>query len=191
MNSYSAIGRNRQQGAVLVIAMLILIVMTLIGVSSMNSSLLEERMARNARDMNTALQAAEAALVDAETYLDQPVIDTFGNAEGLYTEEYKWDSRGDYGSLELYEDQPWSWWIDDTKTEGYSEALAGVALQPRYYIEEIGIVTEPGKSLVIGFSANAEQSTYYRITAWGGGFYRADNASEPESVAILQTTYKR
>lgn len=191
MKRYSVIGRSRQQGAVLVIAMLILIVMTLIGVSSMNSSLLEERMARNARDMNTALQAAEAAVVDAENYLEQPVIDTFGNADGLYTEEYKWKSRGDYGSLELFEDQTWDWWVDDTKTRGYSDALSGVALQPRYYIEEIGVITKPGKSLVVGFSANAEQASYYRITAWGGGLYRADNASEPESVAIIQTTYKR
>jgi type IV pilus assembly protein PilX len=58
--------RDRQRGAVLVVALMFLIVLTLLGLSAMTGTTLEERMAGNSRDYNTAAQAAEAALRDAE-----------------------------------------------------------------------------------------------------------------------------
>ena len=60
---------SRQQGAALLMAMLFLVILTLIGITSMIGSALEERMARNSRETNIAFQAAEAALRDAEADL--------------------------------------------------------------------------------------------------------------------------
>ena len=57
--------RHRQSGAVLVVALLFLLIITMLGVTSMQSTTAEERMSGNARDQNNALQAAEAALRDA------------------------------------------------------------------------------------------------------------------------------
>ena len=57
----------RQQGAVLAIGLLILVVMTLIGVTAMTTTSLENKMAGNLKDWNLALQAAEAGLRDAES----------------------------------------------------------------------------------------------------------------------------
>jgi type IV pilus assembly protein PilX len=54
-----------QQGAVLVVALLFLMIITMLGVASLQSTSSEERMAGNARDSNTAFTAAEAALRDA------------------------------------------------------------------------------------------------------------------------------
>ena len=58
-----------QQGAVLIISLIILLLMTLIGTTGMQVTSLEEKMAGNMRDRNLAFQAAESALSAAETYL--------------------------------------------------------------------------------------------------------------------------
>jgi type IV pilus assembly protein PilX len=47
---------------VLIVSLLFLMVLTILGVNAMNSTLMEEKMAGNAVDRDTALQAAEAAL---------------------------------------------------------------------------------------------------------------------------------
>lgn len=61
---------NKQQGAVLVVSLIMLLVMTLIGLSAMRSTVLEEKMAGNYRDSNIAFQAAEAALRDSENDIE-------------------------------------------------------------------------------------------------------------------------
>lgn len=60
----------RQQGATLVIALIILLLMTIIGTVAMQGTTLEERMAGNTRDMNLAFQASEAALRAGEGWLN-------------------------------------------------------------------------------------------------------------------------
>lgn len=57
---------NRQKGASLIMVMMILIVVSLLGISGAQIGLMSERGARNDRDMQMAWQAAEAALIDAE-----------------------------------------------------------------------------------------------------------------------------
>jgi type IV pilus assembly protein PilX len=56
-----------QCGVVLVVSLIMLLLLTLIGLSAMQSTGLEEKMAGNMRDRNIAFQAAEAALRDAES----------------------------------------------------------------------------------------------------------------------------
>jgi len=61
----------RQGGAVLVISLMILLILTLIGINAMTTATLEERMAGNLRDYNLALEAAETAVRDGERWLVQ------------------------------------------------------------------------------------------------------------------------
>ena len=51
-----------QKGSSLIICMLFLLLLTIMGISSMQSSTLQEKMVGNALEDNRALQAAEAAL---------------------------------------------------------------------------------------------------------------------------------
>lgn len=55
-----------QQGTVLVIALIMLLLLTMIGVGAMRGTLLEERMAGNTRDLHLAMHAAELGLREAE-----------------------------------------------------------------------------------------------------------------------------
>jgi len=63
----------RQQGSTLVISLMILVVMTLIGLTGIATSTLEEKMAGNTRDQAVAFQAAEAALRNGENYYNNIV----------------------------------------------------------------------------------------------------------------------
>ena len=63
------IKRNNQSGVVLIISLILLLAITLIGVTGSNVTSLEERMSANSKDTNLAFQAAEAALRDAEAWL--------------------------------------------------------------------------------------------------------------------------
>ena len=47
-------------------ALMFLLVLCVLGVAALNSTLLQEKMAGNTKDMNVAFQAAEAGLRDAE-----------------------------------------------------------------------------------------------------------------------------
>ena len=77
---------RRQQGAVLIISMIILLLLTILGVTSMQSTNLEERMAGNMRDRHVAFEAAEAAIADAESFLDTVALTSSfrSNTAGLY-----------------------------------------------------------------------------------------------------------
>jgi type IV pilus assembly protein PilX len=60
---------RHQRGATLLVALIFIVIMAMIGVTAANVSTLQERMAGNTRDRDLALQAAEAALKDAELRL--------------------------------------------------------------------------------------------------------------------------
>jgi len=78
----------RQQGTALVIALVMLLVITVAGVTSMRSSALQERMSGNTRDREVAFQAAEGALRAGESYLNgftstpSPTDASYFHAEG-------------------------------------------------------------------------------------------------------------
>lgn len=56
------ISMRAQSGAVLIVSLLFLVVLTMLGITAMTSTTFEERMAGNARDASIAQHAAEAAL---------------------------------------------------------------------------------------------------------------------------------
>jgi type IV pilus assembly protein PilX len=65
---------RQQRGASLLMALIFLVVMAMLSVTLANVTTLEERMAGNTRDRDLALQAAEAALRDAEVRLGVPAF---------------------------------------------------------------------------------------------------------------------
>lgn len=60
---------NAQQGVALLTSLIFLVILTMLGLSVVNSTTAEEKMSRNTRDVDVAFAAAEAALRDAELHL--------------------------------------------------------------------------------------------------------------------------
>lgn len=56
---------DRQRGAALVMSMMILMILTILGISAMGTASLEEKMSGNTQEATRAFQAAESGLVDA------------------------------------------------------------------------------------------------------------------------------
>lgn len=60
---------STQTGSALIVSLIMLLLISLIGVSSMQGTILQERMASNLHDRNIAFQASERALREGETWL--------------------------------------------------------------------------------------------------------------------------
>ncbi|MBH3438854.1 pilus assembly PilX family protein [Pseudomonas luteola] len=158
----------KQQGSALIISLVFLLLLTVIGITSIQDSTLQERMAGNERDRNLAFQAAEAALRAGEALLREgsPVF-TESGSKGLLSPDYKGVSPTD-------ENYDWA-----NRSQMFTGGLAGLQVSPRYVIEWI-------TTAVIKPSDNpeVENINFYRITARAVG-------GSGESVVLLQATYKR
>jgi len=58
----SPVRRSKERGAVLMVGLIILVVLTLLGVQAMRTNVAQERMSYNMRERNLAFQASESAL---------------------------------------------------------------------------------------------------------------------------------
>jgi type IV pilus assembly protein PilX len=159
--------RRAQSGAILVIALIFLLVLTLIGVTAMQSTTVQERMAGNFRDYNLAMQAAEAALREAENVIATPGLLPPCDGSAACFQEADADENPEF------EAQPLAAWA------GYAgPAIGDVSQQPRYIIESL-------RPQLSGASAADESLVLpcmFRITARGVG-------ANPNTVVTLQTTF--
>ncbi len=180
--------RVHERGVALVMAMAFLLVLTLIGVTTMSTTSLQEKMAGNAQDKHVAFQAAESALRVGENLVRTatPAETDFtltGTNPGLFLPA----GGGDLPAWELV-----NWAGCTVPGDGLCvpDDISGVKTQPTYIIEFLGPVqgtTRRSRSTVGGFeppAAAAVQSNMYRITARGTG--GTDNA-----VARVQSVYRR
>lgn len=122
---------RRQNGAVLIMGLVFLALLTLLGISAMQVTTMEERMTGNERDRKTAFQAAEAGLRDAEDFLLGKDFYAFNvNCTGALCAT---------GSAPNWRTYAW----DGTKDVLSTTTIGGVAEQPRYFSEYAGQVKCP------------------------------------------------
>ena len=159
-----------QSGAVLIISLIMLLLLTLIGATGIQNTTLEEKMAGNMRDKNLAFQAAESALKDAETSL--AVLPTFSDAGtgGYYLSTSTIPTASAILTDSFWTSQP-------THTSSVTTLGNGIST-PVYIIQEIGVADCAGAAVGSGGCKN------YRITA------RATGGST-NAVVILQSIYLR
>jgi type IV pilus assembly protein PilX len=77
-------GRSKQSGVILFVALILLVILSMIGVTLARMQTVEERMARNETSRQMAEQAAEAALRNAEDSLLSLDPNVFANDAGGY-----------------------------------------------------------------------------------------------------------
>ena len=164
---------RRQRGVVLFMSLIMLMVMTLIGVTAMQNSSMEEKMVSNVRDTDLSFQAAEAALREAETSLQAAVLKEF---DGSNTGLYQPTTRGSEPLWEL--SSTWS----GAGSLAYTGSLAYVSAPPRYIIEELPPVPDPKGS--VAADEPLPETRVYRVTARGEG-------GTDKAVTILQAAFKR
>lgn len=179
---------QRQGGAALIIALVILVILTSMGVAGLKTANLEEQFTGNVRDRSRAFSAAEAALRSAESWLaglgSKPascssspcgtgVFSTFALADGFFAlKDFSWwASNGQAytapGASELLGDED-------------GDGISTLSAQPRYIIEEVRYVPDDP---TLGFGVSPGR-TFYRVSALGQGGSQYTNV-------VLQSTYAK
>ena len=85
-----------QRGVTLIVTLVMLVLITLVGVSSIRNTTMDERMAGNSRDRDKALQAAEAAVqtclarIQAGTYTGTPLTPAGAAATPVWEVAANW-----------------------------------------------------------------------------------------------------
>jgi type IV pilus assembly protein PilX len=174
---------RRERGVALFIALVVLLIITVLGVSGLQTTTLEERMAASARDRDIAFQAAESALAQGEAFVDTIGPGGLGqfsaNSNGLYLPE---DTAGEPDIWEQVD------WDDAGDVAEVGTSIPGVVDggQPRYIVEYMTTLLAADDSLNIsnvGAPIGAP-TEIFRITSYAqGGSARA--------VVMLQATYGR
>lgn len=173
--------RTRQRGVALFISLVLLLVLTIIGVSAVQTTALETRMARNDHDLLLAFQAAESALRDGENFIEgvltTAVFTPAGN-DGLW-------ARPEFGDTDRWLDG--AIWSGNGSVEAPTDPGAVVAAAPRYFIEHMASVLREENAYQLNdpyaFSA-ADRIEIFRVTALGTG-------GSDRARVLLQSTYGR
>ena len=169
----------KQRGIALFISLVLLLVLTIIGVSAVQTTSLEERMARNTNDSVLAFESAEVALRTGEQFLRNNVNTTtlFPSAgnNGLW-------KASDYLQTERW--QQANIWTGNNSVQLPANTVDNVAEQPRYIIEWVATVQRSDNPYQLGQSYNAlfDRIEIFRITARGVG-------GSPNARVLLQSTY--
>ncbi len=180
------------RGMSLLVIMLMILALSMLALGAMNSSILQERMVGNARDRHVALQAAEAALRDAELDLETNLhADSgfvAGCAAGLCLPPS--DSADNPQSAPLWQALDWAAARAYGSRTGAPALLgpenAALSAQPRYVIERLPTLP-PATGDSAGFGggwslAPAVRARAYRITVRASGMRSG-------TVVMLQSLY--
>ena len=175
---------SNQQGMVLVVGLIMVLLITIIGVSAIRGSGLQESMAGNMRDRNIAFQAAESALREGEAIIGPTVktLPAFNGAEdsGLWRDL----SETPANSIIYWTKDNWTSMAKETDLE-----FEDVTASPRYVVEEIEVdiamgAAADGSAIDVGGMQSTGDAAPYRVTAQGFGI-------SPDTEVVLQSTYKR
>ena len=156
---------KKQSGVILVVSLVMLLLLTLIGMTGAQVTSLEEKMAGNVRDKNVAFQAAEATLLAAERFiLNNPTgSTTYPDVAGGALLGMNVAEPTDY-----FDASNWTGGHSSTTDAGFG-ANFGLPSEPRYIIKKI-------------FQNGAVNT--FRITARATG-------KNPGTQVILQEIYQR
>ncbi|QYR52534.1 pilus assembly PilX family protein [Lysobacter soyae] len=189
MNIHSRTGtsiRDTQEGAALIVVLMLLIVVTLLGLASMRGAIMQERMAANTLARAAAFQAAEAGMREAELAVRDGTIATAPAngctagrcASPLASATPNWEST--------------AFWTN-TSAPGYAQGTAlgsgPTAIRPRFVIEDYGMSTGGAAAGGQGVDGSKEpvetppDQAVFRITSF---------ASTPNGAQVmLQSLYRR
>lgn len=188
---------HSQRGVALIMSLVMLLILTILGVSSVQNTSLQERMSRNARDTNLAFQGAETAIREAEVYLGTvtsllPFQNS--NVNGYYDATDDGDGPVDFSQFTWIADPD----APDVSTDcdpgaGFEDRdcnivdtnIDGVSAQPRYVIEFIKTVVSDEDRLNIdniGQDTGSGRTQIFRVTAYGTG-------GTSTAHVMIQTTY--
>lgn len=154
---------KQQQGAVLAVSLIMLLLLTMVGITGMQTTSLEEKMAGNTNNLNLSFEASETALRIGEQFIDGLTAHVVG------TPSCTAPCQDHIYSLGQIDPTVVTNWTPAAMTELPAGTLptgsGGVATQPMYYLEYEQFVPY---SLNIGM-AGITGRVMYRVSGHGIG----------------------
>ncbi len=164
-------GILKERGTALIFALVMLLLLTLLGITAVTTSSLQEKMAGNMRDQYMAQQAGDSILRDGQAWVvnqqDKPIPScppASGPAGGIWDSTCLPANAGATGA---------NWWLPPAATDTWwsgngvptSVTIPQTSQQPLYVVERIQqspITAEIGKGKKV-------YRFYYRTTGWSVG----------------------
>lgn len=164
-----------QRGAVLVVGLIFLAILSLLGAAAYTVATQEERMSGNSRDRLRAAEAAEASLRDCEAQVAGFTgLPAFNGTGGMY----EVPSLGSLPKVETVD------WKNSTATRVLAATVADVALQPRCIGEKFATTDVRAENNEQSMPQALEEVTVYRFSAVGYGI-------NPNTSVMVQSTFRR
>ena len=177
--------RQAQQGIALVVALVLLLVITLVGLAAVRGTIMQQKMSANLYDREIAFQSAEAALRTAAALVpSHPALIARNCRTG-----------GTVCLTNPFSDTLPAGSIHDLSTTDYA-ASPLAAGQPQYVIENMGNWADPSTDTGYGQTANSHNygaqglsstAVYYRITARSSDPVKTGD----RAVVVLQAVIKQ
>jgi type IV pilus assembly protein PilX len=184
----SFVNHRTQRGVALIVALILLVVATLIGLAASRGTLLQERMSSNSYDRSLAFQRSEAALRAAEVAITaEGNIVTLGGVDCTVSAVNcpVVPVNAFTGTDATWRDVPTLYDVNDAMTPG----------TPQYYIQFVGTgVAENAldtdanaDAIAYGGGAPPDNVAFFRVTVRSS----APSSLNGRSIVVLQSTVQR
>ncbi|MFD1217981.1 pilus assembly PilX family protein [Microbulbifer celer] len=158
---------SSQQGAVLIVSLIILLALTMIGVSGARSVMMGERMTFASRDAKVALEVAESVARQGEAHIDALTdINGFGTTG--------WRRAAGEGPNDLFDSATWTDANSQEVEVGMTGPNGSTKLKGRMYIELAGLASDDSDAANVDMSAGKPKQEFpdiqvFRIVSRGVG----------------------
>ena len=160
---------QKERGTALIFALVMLLLLTILGITAVTTSSLQEKMAGNMRDQYMAQQASDSILHDGQALIINQTNKPVPSCPPDPTARI-WDSECLPASTLAGIANWWltatdSWWLTAANAFTSSVATMHTSQEPRYVVERIQqspITAEIGKDKKV-------YRFYYRTTGWSVG----------------------
>ena len=182
---------KQQRGAVLVVSLLLLLVMTVLALGASQTTRLQERMSAGMRDRDLAFESSEAGLRNGERIIDSLVVApspcTSGRCQ-VYDRSILPASMA-FQTPTWWDDNAWSYITDETFNTTQHTASSGglisgsglTGADPQFVVEELEEVPD---ALSVPPTGPPPSRIYYRVTA-------AAQGGTQQAQVVLQSTFAR
>jgi type IV pilus assembly protein PilX len=122
---------NQERGAALIVALIILALMLMLGISVIRNVTADERMAGNSYNRAVSFQAADAALKEIERLVENKKPTILANCDTVET--VKVCAAPSATATPRWEDSSFASWTNATAVTS-----AGITTTPQYFVEYLG-----------------------------------------------------
>lgn len=191
--------RDAQRGSTLIIALLLIVLLSIVGIQGYRRTASEERLASNSEDLNRAFEGASATVALAGNYIDNQAAGTDDFTTYAFDVSTEWaESQADGTAPSVRTDtnflstgNGYHTMATMTTTLGYTSCVAGsssgctashLAGLPVANIDYLGTEIDLGAALVPDEAVTPKQ--LYRITARSAG-------GSATARVVLEAMYQR